>query len=131
MPRKATTQPAPKESFTLDDGTVFEVRDYATREIGPGLDKKFNSEELDWQVLLGLVDDLQSGDPSRIARAQAALASNHAMERHLFEGDYELHERTGRRHGKSIREKYAETMRIVDAVKNKTASVHSAPCSSS
>ena len=131
MPRKPTTQPAPKESFTLDDGTIVEVRDHSTREIGPGLDKKFNAEELDWQVLLGLVDDLQSSDPTRIARAQTALASNHAMERHLYDGDYELHERTGRRHGKSIREKYAVTMRIVDAVKNKTASVHSAPCSGS
>jgi hypothetical protein len=131
MPRKPTTQPAPKESFTLDDGTIVEVRDHATREIGPGLDKKFKAEELDWQVLLGLVDDLQSSDPTRIARAQTALASNHAMERHLYESDYELHERTGRRHGKSIREKYAQTMRIVDAVKNKTAAVHSMPCSGS
>jgi len=131
MPRKITTQPAPKESFTLDDGTIVEVRDYATREIGPGLDKKFNAEELDWQVLLGLVDDLQSSDPTRIARAQTALASNHAMERHFYAGGYELNERTGRRHGKSIREKYAQTMRIVDAVKNKTASVHSMPCSGS
>jgi hypothetical protein len=131
MPRKLTIQPAPKESFILDDGTVVEVRDHSTREIGPGLDKKFNSEELDWQVLLGLVDDLQSDDPTRIARAQTALASNHAMERHLYDGGYEHHERTNRRHGKSIREKYAETMRIVDAVKNKTSSVHSAPCPNS
>jgi hypothetical protein len=130
MPRKPTIQPAPKESFTLDDGTVVEIRDHATREIGPGQDKKFNSEELHWQVLLGLIDDLQSSDPTRIARAQTALASNHAMERHLFDSGYEGHERTNRRHGKSIREKFAETMRIVDAVNNKTTSVHSAPCSS-
>lgn len=131
MPRKPTIQPTPKDSFTLDDGTLIEIRDYATREIGRGLDKKFNSEELDWQVLLGLIDDLQSGDPNRITRAQAALVSNHAMERHLYEGGYELHERTSRRHGKSIRDKYVQTMRIVEAVKNKTNSVRSAPCSSS
>lgn len=117
MPRKPTIQPKPRESWTTEDGTLVEVRDHETREIGPGLDKKFNSEELDWQVLLGLVDDLQSGDPDRVARAQKALASNHAMERHLYEAGYDLHERTGRRHGKSIRDKYAQTMRIVEAVK--------------
>ena len=58
MPRKTTIQPAPLETFVLDDGTVIEVRDRETREIGRGLDKKFNAEELDWQVYesFGLVE---------------------------------------------------------------------------
>lgn len=131
MPRKPTIQPKPRESWTTENGTPVEVRDHETREIGPGLDKKFNSEELDWQVLLGLVDDLQSGDPTRIARAQKALASNHAMARYLLDGGYDFDERTCRRHGKSIREKYAQTMRIVGAVEYDSWKVHSAPCPSS
>jgi len=47
MPRKKTLQPEPTETFTLDDGTVVEIRDHQTREIGRGLEKKFNAEELD------------------------------------------------------------------------------------
>ena len=60
MPRKKTIQPAPLHTFTTDNGIVAEIRDYATREIGPGLDKKFIAEELDWQVLNGIFDDLMS-----------------------------------------------------------------------
>jgi hypothetical protein len=131
MPRKPTIQPAPLKSFTLDDGTVVEVRDHNTREIGPGLDKKFNSEELDWQVLNGLVEDLQSGNDTRIKRANTAIASNHAMARYLLDGGYDYDERTCRRHGKAIREKYAQTMRIVGAVEYDSWKVHSAPCQSS
>jgi hypothetical protein len=115
----------------LDDGTVVEVRDHRTREIGRGLERKFNSEEMDWQVLLGLVDDLQSEVPDRVQRANDALATNAAMERHLHAGDYGLDERTGRRHGASIREKYAQTMRIVAAVKACGAMVQPAPSPSS
>jgi hypothetical protein len=129
MPRKPTTQPAPKESFTLYDGTIVEVRDYATREIGPGLDKKFNSEELDWQVLNGIFDDLMANSSTRVSRANTALESNHAMERYLNAGDYGLEERTGRRHGKSIREKYNEMRQIVGIVEYESWAVHSAPSS--
>ena len=102
MPRKKNIQPAPLESFDLEDGTLVEIRDWRTREIGQGLDKKFNSEELDWQILYGLFDDLNSGNPFRENRAEKALSSNAAMERFLFDAGYEMDERTGRRHGKSI-----------------------------
>jgi hypothetical protein len=128
MPRRPTVQPSPLETFTLDDGTLVEVRDHATREIGRGLDKKFLAEETDWQVLHGLVDDLESGDPARITRAGDALASNHAMERYLYAGEYGMNERTGRRHGKSIRKKYQTLMRIVHAVHGSSPQVHPLPC---
>lgn len=128
MPRKKTVQPDPLESFHLDDGTVVEIRDWRTREIGRGQDKKFNSTELDWQVLRGLFDDLESGDSDRIEKAEKALASNAAMERFLFAAGYEMDERTGRRHGKSIIEKYIQMRRILGAVEYDSWQVRSAPC---
>jgi hypothetical protein len=127
MPRKKTVQPDPLESFHLDDGTVVEIRDWRTREIGRGQDKKFNSTELDWQVLRGLFDDLESGESDRVEKAEKALASNAAMERFLFAAGYEMDERTGRRHGKSIIEKYTQMRRIVGAVEYDSWQVHSAP----
>lgn len=130
MPRKTTIQPAPLENFVLDDGTVVEVRDRETREIGRGLDKKFNAEELDWQVVNGLVDDLRSGNRDRMLRAQSALASNHAMERFLYEAGYDdMDERTRRRHGKAIRQKLTQTLQIVATVEYESWKVHSAPSS--
>jgi hypothetical protein len=130
MPRKTTIQPAPLETFVLDDGTVVEVRDRETREIGRGLDKKFNAEELDWQVVNGLVDDLRSGNRDRMLRAQSALASNHAMERFLYEAGYDdMDERTRRRHGKTIRQKLTQTLQIVGGVEYDSWKVHSVPCS--
>lgn len=39
MPRKRTIQPAPLQSFTLPDGTLVEVRDESTWEIGRGQHK--------------------------------------------------------------------------------------------
>lgn len=129
MPRKKPLQPPPLESFSLEDGTHVEIRDWRTREIGRGQDKKFNSEELQWQVLHGLVDDLGSGDCTRERRAKEALTSNAAMERFLFNAGYEMDERTGRRHGKSIREKFQQMRRIVGAVEYDSWLVHSAPCS--
>lgn len=127
MPRRQTIQPAPLESFNLEDGTVVEIRDWRTREIGRGADKKFNSEELDWQVLNGLFDDLQSGSSDRRLQAEEALSSNAAMERFLYSGGYEMDERTGRRHGKSIREKHTRMRQIVGAVEYDSWQVHSAP----
>ena len=58
MPRRQTRQSDPLTTFSLSDGTIVEVRDYDTREIGRGLEKKFIAEELDWQVLNGLFDHL-------------------------------------------------------------------------
>jgi hypothetical protein len=129
MPRKKTVQPQPLNQFDLEDGTLVEVRDWRTREIGQGLDKQFNAEELDWQVLNGLFDDLQSEDKSIQTRALAALVSNGAMERFLYSAGYEMDERTGRRHGKSIREKYTQLRQIVGAVEFDSWQVHSAPSS--
>ena len=114
MPRKKTVQPEPSEVITLEDGTIVEVRNHETREIGRGLDKKFESEEMDNQVLTGLFDDLLSADPRRHERATTALKSDHAMARHLLDGGYEMDERTARRHGKSIREKYRDWLRLVE-----------------
>ncbi len=128
MPRQKTVQPLPIEAFHLEDGTLVEVRDWRTREIGRGQDKKFEAEELDWQVLLGLFDDLMSGCRKREERAATALASNAAMERHLLNGGYEMDERTARRHGKCIREKYTQTRRILGAIEYDSWKVHSAPC---
>jgi hypothetical protein len=128
MPRKKTVQPPPLEAFTLDDGTLVEIRDWRTREIGQGQNKKFDAEELDWQVLGGLIDDLMSGNCSREKRATEALASNSAMERFLLNGGYEMDERTARRHGKCIREKYTQTRRILGAVEYDSWQVHPAPC---
>lgn len=127
MPRKKTIQPQPLQRFNLEDGRTVEVRDWRTREIGPGKDKEFNSEELDWQVLNGLFDDLQSGESYLRNRAEGALVSNGAMERFLYDAGYEMDERTGRRHGKSIREKYNLMRRIVGAVEFDSWQVHSAP----
>ena len=126
MPRKQTIQPAPLESFNLEDAVV-EIRDWRTREIGRGADKKFNSEELDWQVLNGLFDDLQSGSSDRRLRAEKALSSNASMERFLYSAGYEMDERTGRRHGKSIREKHNLMRHIVGTVEYDSWQVHSAP----
>jgi len=128
MPRQKRVQPRPIEAFYLKDGTLVEVRNWETREIGRGQDKKFEAEELDWQVLLGLFDDLMSGCSKREKRAAEALASNAAMERHLLNGGYEMDERTARRHGKSIREKYTQTRRILGAIDYDSWRVHSAPC---
>jgi hypothetical protein len=128
MPRQKTVQPLPIEAFHLEDGTLVEVRDWRTREIGRGQNKKFEAEELDWQVLLGLFDDLMSGCRKREERAATALASNAAMERHLLNGGYEMDERTARRHGKCIREKYTQTRRIIGAIEYDSWKVHSAPC---
>ena len=114
MPRKKTVQPEPSEVITLEDGTIVEARNHETREIGRGLDKKFESEEMDNQVLTGLFDDLLSADPRRHERATTALKSDHAMARHLLDGGYEMDERTARRHGKSIWEKYRDWLRLVE-----------------
>jgi hypothetical protein len=114
MPRKKTTQPEPSEAITLSDGTVVEIRNHETREIGRGQDRKFESEEMDNQVLIGLFDDLLSAEPWRHTRATTALESDHAMARYLLDAGYEMDERTARRHGKSIRGKYRVWVRLVE-----------------
>jgi hypothetical protein len=114
MPRKKTIQPEPSEVFTLGDGTIVEIRNHETREIGRGQDKRFESEEMDNQVLVGLFDDLLSVEPERHFRATTALKSGYAMARYLLDGGYEMDERTAQRHGQSIRGKYRVWMRLVE-----------------
>ena len=74
----------------MEDGTVVEIRNHETREIGRGQDKKFESEEMDNQALVGLFDDLLSAELWRRNRAKTAFESNHAMARHLLGGGYEM-----------------------------------------
>lgn len=127
MPRSKTVQPKPLEEFLLDDGTVVEVRDWSTRLIGRGLDKRFVADETDWQVLTGLVDDLSSGDPARVLRAKSALSSNRAMDRYLNAGGYDYDERTGRSHGASIRAKFKQLNLIAGIVEYDSWQVHPSP----
>jgi hypothetical protein len=122
-----------KKLFNRYPKTLFSYKTGLSLKYGIGEpkklhDKKFQSEELDWQVLGGLIDDLRSGCSEREKRAADALASNAALERFLFHGGYEMDERTGRRHGKSIREKYAQTLRIVGAVEYDSWQVRPTPC---
>jgi len=50
MPRKKTFLPDPDDSFTLDDGTIVEVRGAGSWEIGRGQHKKNKYEEWRDQV---------------------------------------------------------------------------------
>ena len=111
MARKITIQPAPIEVIPLDDETDIEIRDWPTRLIGRGLDKKFLADELGYQVLLGLIDDLQSACSVRTKRANTALQSNHALAGHMLDGGYEMDERSARRHAEKIRGHYRLLMR--------------------
>ena len=51
MPRKKTVQPEPIETFTLDDGTIVEVRGDGTKLIGRGSHKHDTHEELRIRIL--------------------------------------------------------------------------------
>ena len=51
MPRKKTVQPEPIEVFTLDDGTIVEVRDEDAKLIGRGSHKHDTHEELRIRIL--------------------------------------------------------------------------------
>ncbi|MGB2532645.1 MAG: hypothetical protein ACPH95_02210 [Porticoccaceae bacterium] len=51
MPRKKTIQPDPIESFSLEDGTIVEVRDETCKEIGKGLHKRNDYEAIRDAVL--------------------------------------------------------------------------------
>ncbi len=51
MPRKKTIQPNPIESFSLEDGTIVEVRDETCLETGKGLYKRHEYEAIRDAVL--------------------------------------------------------------------------------
>jgi hypothetical protein len=80
MPRKATTQPSPDEVIEGKDVTI-EIRGTNSQLIKRGGDKEFLASETKNQILLGLIDDLQSGEPDRVKRAQKALKNNSALAR--------------------------------------------------
>lgn len=112
MPRKKTVQPKPLQVICTEDLEI-EIRDSATQLIGRGLDKKFESDELNNQVLLGLVDDLLSGDRNRIKRAEGALSSNQKMSTYLQLAGYELEPRSCRRHAKAIHDHYEKIKHLI------------------
>ncbi len=113
MPRKKTIQPAPTKIIETDDLTI-EIRDKDTREIGPGMDKKFNANELDWQILTGLVDMYLSDDRKQRKLAIQLLESKRGVSklaRKLEEwGCGDLSERALRGHAKKIREQWWNLM---------------------
>jgi hypothetical protein len=106
MPRRKTVQPEPLEIITAEDGLVIEIRDAATRLIGRGEDKKFNAEEMENEVLLGLVGEMLSGDSARAETATAVLSTNKSIARHLLDRGLLSDERHARRHGARIRKHY-------------------------
>jgi hypothetical protein len=112
MPRKKTVQLAPTKVIETDE-LIIEIRDKDTREIGPGLDKKFNANELDWQILTGLVDMYLSEDRKQ-RKLAVELLENKRMEskfaRKLEEWGYELSDRAMREHAKRVREHWRALM---------------------
>ena len=75
MPRKKTIQPEPLKTSELEDGTIVEIRDHETREIGRGLDKRWKAENLVDGILLHLVDMIQGHDSQKTRQAIEVLES--------------------------------------------------------
>ena len=113
MPRKKTVQPAPTKVIETDE-LIIEIRDKDTREIGPGLDKKFNANALDCQILTGLVDMYLSDDRKQKKLALELLQSKRGVSklaRKLEEWGYgDLSERALRDHAKRVREQWWNLM---------------------
>lgn len=112
MPRKKTVQPPPTQ--IIEEGSLsIEIRDKDTREIGRGQDKKFNSEELDFQVLHGLLDIYLSNDVSKRSKVVDLLESPRRaskLARQLEAWGYELSDRALREHAKKIRKHWSGLM---------------------
>jgi hypothetical protein len=102
MPRKKTIQPDPDEILECGD-MIIEIRGHTSQIIERGWDKKYKAEELRNQILLGLIDDLQSQNQKRIEKARKALANNSTLARFMELGGYDGDERTLRNHAKEIR----------------------------
>lgn len=133
MPRKKTIQPLPIK--TIKTGRlIIEIRDKDTREIGRGQDKKFNSEELDSQVLNGLLDMYLSGNVKNQAMVTDLLEAPRRVSklaRQLELWGYELSDRSLREHAKKIRLHWAALMSARQSVAKKArkpnkSKVHSA-----
>ena len=108
MPRKPTVQPEPIEVILTDD-FVIEIRDKDTREIGRGKNKAFESSELHFQVLHGLVDMLLSEGKSKRIEALEYLEGHRVISklaRYLQLCGYEQSDRALRRHASEIRRKW-------------------------
>lgn len=56
MPRKKTIQPAPDMEFTLDDGTIVEVRGPGTFIIGRGLHMRDKHQKLCDKILVHVAE---------------------------------------------------------------------------
>lgn len=113
MPRKKTIQPPPIKVIETHD-LVIEIRDKDTRDIGRGLDKKFDADQLDWQILTGLVDMYLSNDRKQRKLALELLESKRGaskLARKLEEWGYgDLSERALRGHAKRVREHWTALM---------------------
>jgi hypothetical protein len=108
MPRKKTVQPPPTEVIEADD-LIIEIRDKYTREIGRGQDKAFDANELNFQVLHGLVDMLLSNSASKRKEALIYLEAPRAeakLARYLELSGYDHSDRALRQHAKDIRREW-------------------------
>lgn len=103
MPRIKTTQPPPDEVF-VSTGSIVEIRGHTSQIIKRGWDKEYLAQSTRDQALLGIIDDLQSNDPSRIKNIRAALQNNSTLARWLSFAGYDGHDRTLRNHAKIIRQ---------------------------
>ncbi len=109
MPRKKTIQPEPLKTSELEDGTIVEIRDHETREIGRGLDKRWKAENLVDGIFLHLVDMIQGHDSQKTRQAIEVLESPKgipAFIRLLLEWEYEESDRTLRKYAKACRAKW-------------------------
>ena len=108
MPRKPTVQPGPLQVI-VTKGLLIEIRDKGTREIGRGKNKAFESSELHFQVLHGLVDMLLSEVKSKRIEALEYLEGHRVISklaRYLQLCGYEQSDRALRRHASEIRRKW-------------------------
>ena len=68
MPRKKTIQPEPTETFTLDDGTIVEVRDEGAKLIGRGSHKHDTLYELRVRILEWVVNHYLSAKGPKLVK---------------------------------------------------------------
>tara|TARA_E500000178_G_scaffold287291_1_gene289438 strand:- start:203 stop:586 length:384 start_codon:yes stop_codon:yes gene_type:complete len=109
MPRKKTIQPEPLKTFELEDGTIVEIRDHETREIGRGLDKQWKAENLVDGILEQLVNMIQGPDAGQTKKAIEVLESPKGVPvfiRLLQMWGYEESDRTLRKYATACRAKW-------------------------
>jgi len=103
VPRRKTIQPEPDEVIETAE-TIIEVRGNNSQIIKRGWDKKYQSQETDHQVMLGLINDLQSNDIKRINKARDVLQNNSTLAIFMALAGYEGTDRTLRKRSARIRE---------------------------